>query len=93
MFHVRSVTQGDVIRADVKDIPRIFQVCLDILLHIKCFRIFFALLIINEKSERVNYIVVYERGGLKACLETCKTSLLDLDLNLTVGTLSKPNEL
>lgn len=25
MFHVRSVTQGDVIRADSKDIPRIFQ--------------------------------------------------------------------
>lgn len=25
MFHVRSVTQGDVIRADAKDIPRIFQ--------------------------------------------------------------------
>jgi len=24
---VRSVTQGDVIRADAKDIPRIFQVC------------------------------------------------------------------
>lgn len=27
VFHVRSVTQGDVIRADAKDIPRIFQVC------------------------------------------------------------------
>lgn len=27
LFHVRSVTQGDVIRADAKDIPRIFQVC------------------------------------------------------------------
>ena len=26
MFHVRSVTQGDVIRADAKEIPRIFQV-------------------------------------------------------------------
>lgn len=26
VFHVRSVTQGDVIRADAKDIPRIFQV-------------------------------------------------------------------
>lgn len=26
LFHVRSVTQGDVIRADAKDIPRIFQV-------------------------------------------------------------------
>lgn len=25
VFHVRSVTQGDVIRADLKDIPRIFQ--------------------------------------------------------------------
>lgn len=25
VFHVRSVTQGDVIRADSKDIPRIFQ--------------------------------------------------------------------
>lgn len=25
LFHVRSVTQGDVIRADTKDIPRIFQ--------------------------------------------------------------------
>ncbi|KAH6922928.1 hypothetical protein HPB50_020267 [Hyalomma asiaticum] len=25
LFHVRSVTQGDVIRADAKDIPRIFQ--------------------------------------------------------------------
>ncbi|XP_045134142.1 rho-associated protein kinase 2-like [Portunus trituberculatus] len=25
VFHVRSVTQGDVIRAEVKDIPRIFQ--------------------------------------------------------------------
>lgn len=24
---MRSVTQGDVIRADAKDIPRIFQVC------------------------------------------------------------------
>lgn len=27
LFHVRSVTQGDVIRAEVKEIPRIFQVC------------------------------------------------------------------
>lgn len=26
LYHVRSVTQGDVIRADAKDIPRIFQV-------------------------------------------------------------------
>lgn len=26
VFHVRSVTHGDVIRADAKDIPRIFQV-------------------------------------------------------------------
>lgn len=26
LFHVRSVTQGDVIRADSKDIPKIFQV-------------------------------------------------------------------
>ncbi|XP_064626393.1 rho-associated protein kinase 2-like isoform X3 [Lineus longissimus] len=26
LFHVRSVTQGDVIRADTKDVPRIFQV-------------------------------------------------------------------
>ena len=26
MFHVRSVTQGDVIRADAKEIPRIFQI-------------------------------------------------------------------
>ena len=26
LFHVRSVTQGDVIRADARDIPRIFQV-------------------------------------------------------------------
>lgn len=25
MFHVRSVTQGDVIRAEAKEIPRIFQ--------------------------------------------------------------------
>lgn len=25
VFHVRSVTQGDVIRADAKEIPRIFQ--------------------------------------------------------------------
>lgn len=25
LFHVRSVTQGDVIRAEVKEIPRIFQ--------------------------------------------------------------------
>lgn len=25
VFHVRSVTQGDVIRAEAKDIPRIFQ--------------------------------------------------------------------
>lgn len=28
VFHVRSVTQGDVIRANAKDIPRIFQVTL-----------------------------------------------------------------
>lgn len=28
VFHVRSVTQGDVIRANAKDIPRIFQVLL-----------------------------------------------------------------
>ena len=27
VFHVRSVTQGDVIRADAKEIPRIFQAC------------------------------------------------------------------
>ena len=26
VFHVRSVTQGDVIRADAKEIPKIFQV-------------------------------------------------------------------
>lgn len=26
LFHVRSVTQGDVIRADAKDIPKIFYV-------------------------------------------------------------------
>ena len=26
LFHVRPVTQGDVIRAEAKDIPRIFQV-------------------------------------------------------------------
>ncbi|XP_047142948.2 rho-associated protein kinase 2 isoform X1 [Hydra vulgaris] len=26
LFHVRSVTQGDVIRVDVKDIPKIFQI-------------------------------------------------------------------
>eukprot|EP00794_Sanderia_malayensis_P004823 gene4823-5455_t len=26
LFHVRSVTQGDVIRADAKDIPKIFQI-------------------------------------------------------------------
>ena len=26
LFHVRQVTQGDVIRADAKEIPRIFQV-------------------------------------------------------------------
>ena len=26
VFHVRSVTQGDVIRADAKEIPRIFQI-------------------------------------------------------------------
>merc|ERR1712223_742642 len=26
VFHVRSVTQGDVIRAEAKDIPRIFQI-------------------------------------------------------------------
>lgn len=25
VFHVRPVTQGDVIRADAKEIPRIFQ--------------------------------------------------------------------
>lgn len=29
VFHVRPVTQGDVIRADAKDIPRIFQVNLN----------------------------------------------------------------
>lgn len=26
VFHVRSVTQGDVIRADAKEIPRILQI-------------------------------------------------------------------
>ena len=26
VFHVRSVTQGDVIRAEAKEIPRIFQI-------------------------------------------------------------------
>ena len=26
VFHVRSVTQGDVIRAEAREIPRIFQV-------------------------------------------------------------------
>ena len=30
VFHVRSVTQGDVIRAEAKDIPRIFQVCISV---------------------------------------------------------------
>jgi hypothetical protein len=29
VFHVRSVTQGDVIRADAKEIPKIFQVRYD----------------------------------------------------------------
>lgn len=28
LFHVRPVTQTDVYRADAKEIPRIFQVCL-----------------------------------------------------------------
>lgn len=32
VFHVRSVTQGDVIRADAKDIPRIFQVTIELFL-------------------------------------------------------------
>ena len=26
LFHVHSVTQGDVVRADAKDIPNMFQV-------------------------------------------------------------------
>ena len=34
VFHVRSVTQGDVIRAEAKDIPRIFQVKKQILVYI-----------------------------------------------------------
>lgn len=29
LFHVRPVTQGDVIRADAKDVPRIFQILYD----------------------------------------------------------------
>lgn len=33
VFHVRSVTQGDVIRANAKDIPRIFQVLISIFLN------------------------------------------------------------
>lgn len=33
VFHVRSVTQGDVIRANAKDIPRIFQVLTSIFLN------------------------------------------------------------
>ena len=33
VFHVRSVTQGDVIRAEAKDIPRIFQVKANSCLH------------------------------------------------------------
>lgn len=33
VFHVRSVTQGDVIRANAKDIPRIFQVSISIFLN------------------------------------------------------------
>lgn len=35
VFHVRSVTQGDVIRANGKDIPRIFQVAISIFLSIQ----------------------------------------------------------
>lgn len=40
VFHVRSVTQGDVIRADAKDIPRIFQVRLSVTSH--CFTLLLA---------------------------------------------------
>lgn len=42
VFHVRSVTQGDVIRADAKDIPRIFQVGVHILLLNILYFIIFA---------------------------------------------------
>lgn len=47
VFHVRSVTQGDVIRANAKDIPRIFQVS-----------IYFSILCLIIKNLNI-YITIY----------------------------------
>lgn len=49
VFHVRSVTQEDVIRADAKDIPRIFQVLTNgsLNLHWKLSTYFIFCLIVN----------------------------------------------
>lgn len=41
LFHVRSVTQGDVIRADTKEIPRIFQVNFKIVVYIVLYSFFY----------------------------------------------------
>ena len=62
VFHVRSVTQGDVIRAEVKDIPRIFQVRM---LNHKCFSDF---VIFNCLHDAVLY-------GL--CMKLIKTNSSD----------------
>lgn len=47
VFHVRSVTQGDVIRANAKDIPRIFQVS-----------IYFSILCLIIRNLNI-YITIY----------------------------------
>lgn len=47
VFHVRSVTQGDVIRANAKDIPRIFQVSTSYLTTITKFSSYFTIFLHN----------------------------------------------
>lgn len=50
VFHVRSVTQGDVIRAEAKDIPRIFQVIFFRKCTINNFKKNFLNRVFDEKS-------------------------------------------
>lgn len=63
VFHVRSVTQGDVIRANAKDIPRIFQVsiCFSILcLIIRNLNIYITIYLYDFYSVFIIFIHVLE---------------------------------
>jgi len=61
LYHVRSVTQGDVYRADAKDIPRIFQVE-TFFLYIYCLLFWFLVLYnlhVFRRYIALSYIVMF----------------------------------